>query len=265
MPSRARWYIGSARDVVAVELDAAAVGLDQPGDHVEDRGLAGAVRSEQADRFAAPDIEARALHHLAPGVALLQPHGRQDSRRAARTSAAASAVWRATGVRPCAACDRWHGHCRGRASVARALPIVRQRAVAPAWRAVARTGRAAASNHRPCGRRSRERSAPADRAASIKGPSTAYSDRLNWRARRSWDARRGPGRTPLRCAGSSCEPALRLAGLDPRNAGGQVDHQPLATHDVAALAHHHIAERASRYWRACRTCRCRRSRSDPSG
>ena len=31
-------------DVVAVELDAAAVGFDQPGDHVEDRGLAGAVR-----------------------------------------------------------------------------------------------------------------------------------------------------------------------------------------------------------------------------
>ena len=52
------------RDVVAVELDAAAVGLDQPGDHVEHRGLAGAVRPEQADRLAAPDIDADAAHHL---------------------------------------------------------------------------------------------------------------------------------------------------------------------------------------------------------
>ena len=51
-------------DVVAVELDAAGVGFDQPGDHVEDRGLAGAVRPEQADRLAAAHVEAGALHHL---------------------------------------------------------------------------------------------------------------------------------------------------------------------------------------------------------
>ena len=75
MPSRARWYIGSVRDVVAVELDAAAVGLDQPGDHVEHRGLAGAVRPEQADRLAAPHVEARALHHLAAAEALLHRMG----------------------------------------------------------------------------------------------------------------------------------------------------------------------------------------------
>ena len=43
-------------DVLAVEFDAAAVGLDQPGDHVEDRGLAGAVGPEQPDRLAAADI-----------------------------------------------------------------------------------------------------------------------------------------------------------------------------------------------------------------
>ena len=47
-----------AGDVVAVELDGAVVGLDQAGDHVEDRGLAGAVRAEQADRLAARHREA---------------------------------------------------------------------------------------------------------------------------------------------------------------------------------------------------------------
>ena len=41
-------------DVVAVEFDLALVGLHQPGDHVEDGRLAGAVRAEQADRLAAP-------------------------------------------------------------------------------------------------------------------------------------------------------------------------------------------------------------------
>ena len=57
MPRRARWYIGKLRDVAAVELDAAFVGRDQPGDHVEDGGLAGAVRAEQPDRLAAPQFE----------------------------------------------------------------------------------------------------------------------------------------------------------------------------------------------------------------
>src|SRR5205085_5266684 len=52
-------------DVMAVKLDGAAVGLDQAGDHVEHRGLAGAVRTEQADRFAAADIDADAAYHLA--------------------------------------------------------------------------------------------------------------------------------------------------------------------------------------------------------
>ena len=58
-----------ARDVIAVEFDHALVGFDQPGDHVEDRGLAGAVRAEQADGLAAPDIEAHVLHHPAGLVA----------------------------------------------------------------------------------------------------------------------------------------------------------------------------------------------------
>jgi hypothetical protein len=56
---------------MAVEFDAPAVRRDQPGDHVEDRGLAGAVGPKQTDRFAAADIEACALHHLAIAEGLL--------------------------------------------------------------------------------------------------------------------------------------------------------------------------------------------------
>src|SRR5439155_5067012 len=52
-------------DVVAVEFDGAAIRLDQPGDHVEHRGLAGAVRAQQSDRLAAANIDADAAHHLA--------------------------------------------------------------------------------------------------------------------------------------------------------------------------------------------------------
>src|SRR5262252_3593156 len=61
--------------VVAVELDAAAVGRDQAGDHVEHRGLAGAVRPEQTDRLAAADIETDALDDLAADEAALDAVG----------------------------------------------------------------------------------------------------------------------------------------------------------------------------------------------
>src|SRR6185312_6523047 len=64
-------------DVVAVELDAAAVRLDQAGDHVEHRGLAGAVRAEQADGFAAAQIDGDALHHRAAAEAFLDSVRRQ--------------------------------------------------------------------------------------------------------------------------------------------------------------------------------------------
>jgi len=50
---------------MAVELDGAAIGLDQTGDHVEDGGLAGAVRAQQTHRLAAADIDADATNHLA--------------------------------------------------------------------------------------------------------------------------------------------------------------------------------------------------------
>ena len=56
------------------------VGLDQPGDHVEHGGLAGAVRPEQSDRLAAPQRQAHALHDLAADEALLDAVDRQRSR-----------------------------------------------------------------------------------------------------------------------------------------------------------------------------------------
>src|SRR5262245_13543463 len=65
------------RDVVAFELDAATVGLDEPGDHVEHRGLAGAVRAEESYCLAAAHVEACALDYLAAPEGFLDPmHGK---------------------------------------------------------------------------------------------------------------------------------------------------------------------------------------------
>src|SRR4029453_3902755 len=52
-------------DVMAIELDRAAVRLDQAGDHVKYRGLAGAVWAEQAHGLTASDIDADAAYDLA--------------------------------------------------------------------------------------------------------------------------------------------------------------------------------------------------------
>ena len=61
-----------ARDVGAVDLDRAGVRRHQADDHVERGGLAGAVRAEQADHFAAFDLQRHVAHHLALAIALLQ-------------------------------------------------------------------------------------------------------------------------------------------------------------------------------------------------
>jgi hypothetical protein len=52
-----------ARHVVPVDLDRSGVDADQPGDHVEDGGLARAVRSEEADGFAAAKRQRNVLHN----------------------------------------------------------------------------------------------------------------------------------------------------------------------------------------------------------
>ena len=50
-------------DVETVEFDQTGVRTDQPGDHIEHRGLAGAVGAEQADRLAAANRQRDVLHH----------------------------------------------------------------------------------------------------------------------------------------------------------------------------------------------------------
>jgi len=47
------------------------VRVDQSGDHVENRGLAGAIWAEQADRLATPHIERHAAHHHAAAETFL--------------------------------------------------------------------------------------------------------------------------------------------------------------------------------------------------
>ena len=72
---------GTARvdPVVAVEVDAARIRRDQAGDHIENGGLAGSVRSEKADALAAADRQGRALHHAAALVALFDTRGDQPA------------------------------------------------------------------------------------------------------------------------------------------------------------------------------------------
>ena len=67
-------------DVLAVEEDPAAVRLDQSHDRIEAGGLAGAVGPEQADHFAAMDVERHIVKHRPPVVGLgdrvnLEPAG----------------------------------------------------------------------------------------------------------------------------------------------------------------------------------------------
>ena len=51
-------------EVLAVEQNAACIGGNQAGNHVEAGGFARTVRAEQADHFAAINIEREVFHHL---------------------------------------------------------------------------------------------------------------------------------------------------------------------------------------------------------
>src|ERR1043165_8735133 len=72
------------RELVAVEVDRARVDRHEPHDHVEAGRLAGAVGAEQADDFAARDLERNVLHHGARLVALAQALRAQLAQRASR-------------------------------------------------------------------------------------------------------------------------------------------------------------------------------------
>src|SRR5581483_6331208 len=67
------------RELRLVEEDAARVHRHEADDHVEAGGLAGAVRAEQPDHFAAPHFERHILHHGARLVTLAQPLRAQEA------------------------------------------------------------------------------------------------------------------------------------------------------------------------------------------
>jgi len=55
---------GQLGDVVVVQGDAAAVGVDQPHQHVEAGGLAGAVGAKQPHHLPAGQVQGDVVHHL---------------------------------------------------------------------------------------------------------------------------------------------------------------------------------------------------------
>ncbi len=65
--------------VIAVDLDHAAVGGNDAGDHVEYGRFAGAVRTEQPDGFAAGEIEADVPHHVAAAKLFCKPRAASHS------------------------------------------------------------------------------------------------------------------------------------------------------------------------------------------
>jgi len=58
-------------DVGAHHAHAARVGAREPGDEVDERGLAGAVRAEQPEELAALDRQADAVERAQAAIALL--------------------------------------------------------------------------------------------------------------------------------------------------------------------------------------------------
>src|SRR5690606_18269421 len=63
---------GPAGDVLAGQVDAAAVGADEADDHVEAGGLTGAVGPQQRDDLAAFEIEIERVDDSPAAVALAQ-------------------------------------------------------------------------------------------------------------------------------------------------------------------------------------------------
>ena len=85
-------------DVAAVEGDAAFVRRQQPGDHVETGGLAGAVRAEQPHHLAALQREADTADHRPVAVALAEIDREQAA--AARSRARTLGVALSSSPRP---------------------------------------------------------------------------------------------------------------------------------------------------------------------
>ena len=62
------------RDLCPIERDRALVGGDEPGDHVEHRGLSGAIGSKQSHGLSATDSEADPPHHRPAPIGLGELH-----------------------------------------------------------------------------------------------------------------------------------------------------------------------------------------------
>lgn len=60
-------------DIMAIELDTAGIRLYQSGNHVKAGCLAGAVRSQKADGFPAPDAKIDSPHYPASLIGFFQP------------------------------------------------------------------------------------------------------------------------------------------------------------------------------------------------
>ena len=88
-------------DVAAVEDDGAAIGRDDAGDRLQERGLAGAVGAEQGDDLALVDLEVDAEEHLHVAVGHVEARGRAAASSLARLAlAAASRPGRRSRSRP---------------------------------------------------------------------------------------------------------------------------------------------------------------------
>src|SRR5579862_3253499 len=70
---------GEPPDILVVEVDLAVLAAGEPDDHVEGGGLAGAVRAEETDHFAALDLERQVLEYLAGFVAFGEIKRPQDA------------------------------------------------------------------------------------------------------------------------------------------------------------------------------------------
>ena len=97
MPRRVILYGSQAGDALAGEADVAVGRLVDAGDHVEDRGLAGAVGADHADDLALVDAEVE----LGQGLA-----GRRTRARACRVRAGPSSHTTSTRLRPSSPCGR---------------------------------------------------------------------------------------------------------------------------------------------------------------
>ena len=70
---------GEFRDVALVEQDATGVQRHETHDHVESRGLAGAIRAEQANDFTARYFDREILDDLPRAITFGEPFDHQSA------------------------------------------------------------------------------------------------------------------------------------------------------------------------------------------